>query len=59
MADVDLDQSCTLNKKIRTAQLAQFNFIFGSQPFSLLSLIPSSSTSGRFGGKEPKVAKGQ
>ncbi|XP_073443035.1 threonine--tRNA ligase 1, cytoplasmic-like isoform X1 [Dendrobates tinctorius] len=28
MADVDLDNSCTLNKKIRNAQLAQYNFIF-------------------------------
>ncbi|KAM3827903.1 threonine--tRNA ligase 1, cytoplasmic-like [Vipera latastei] len=28
MADVDLDQSSTLNKKIRNAQLAQYNFIF-------------------------------
>ncbi|XP_053318715.1 threonine--tRNA ligase 2, cytoplasmic-like [Spea bombifrons] len=28
MADIDLDQSCTLNKKIRNAQLAQYNFIF-------------------------------
>ncbi|XP_063170492.1 threonine--tRNA ligase 2, cytoplasmic-like [Candoia aspera] len=28
MADVDLDQSCTLNRKIRNAQLAQYNFIF-------------------------------
>ncbi|XP_028632544.1 threonine--tRNA ligase 2, cytoplasmic [Grammomys surdaster] len=27
MADVDLDDSCTLNKKIRNAQLAQYNFI--------------------------------
>ncbi|POI32761.1 hypothetical protein CIB84_003487 [Bambusicola thoracicus] len=27
MSDVDLDQSCTLNKKIRNAQLAQYNFI--------------------------------
>ncbi|XP_009992825.1 PREDICTED: probable threonine--tRNA ligase 2, cytoplasmic [Chaetura pelagica] len=26
-SDVDLDQSCTLNKKIRNAQLAQYNFI--------------------------------
>ncbi|XP_054417937.1 threonine--tRNA ligase 2, cytoplasmic [Pteronotus mesoamericanus] len=26
-ADVDLDHSCTLNKKIRNAQLAQYNFI--------------------------------
>ncbi|XP_053437920.1 threonine--tRNA ligase 2, cytoplasmic isoform X2 [Nycticebus coucang] len=27
MADVDLDHSCTLNKKIRNAQLAQYNFV--------------------------------
>ncbi|XP_050656018.1 threonine--tRNA ligase 2, cytoplasmic isoform X3 [Macaca thibetana thibetana] len=27
MADVDLDHNCTLNKKIRNAQLAQYNFI--------------------------------
>ncbi|XP_029430627.1 threonine--tRNA ligase 2, cytoplasmic-like isoform X2 [Rhinatrema bivittatum] len=27
MVDVDLDDSCTLNKKIRNAQLAQYNFI--------------------------------
>uniref|UniRef100_A0A8D1VF23 threonine--tRNA ligase n=1 Tax=Sus scrofa TaxID=9823 RepID=A0A8D1VF23_PIG len=27
MADVDLDHSCTLNKKIQNAQLAQYNFI--------------------------------
>uniref|UniRef100_A0A8C8DNY0 threonine--tRNA ligase n=1 Tax=Oryzias sinensis TaxID=183150 RepID=A0A8C8DNY0_9TELE len=27
MADVDLDPSCTLNKKIRNAQLSQYNFI--------------------------------
>ncbi|KAM4749501.1 threonine--tRNA ligase 2, cytoplasmic-like isoform 2-T2 [Rhinophrynus dorsalis] len=27
MVDVDLDHSCTLNKKIRNAQLAQYNFI--------------------------------
>lgn len=28
MADVDVDHSCTLTKKIRNAQLAQYNFIF-------------------------------
>uniref|UniRef100_A0A2K5VHY5 threonine--tRNA ligase n=1 Tax=Macaca fascicularis TaxID=9541 RepID=A0A2K5VHY5_MACFA len=27
MADIDLDPGCTLNKKIRNAQLAQYNFI--------------------------------
>ncbi|XP_005987820.1 threonine--tRNA ligase 1, cytoplasmic isoform X4 [Latimeria chalumnae] len=27
LADVDLDPGCTLNKKIRNAQLAQYNFI--------------------------------
>uniref|UniRef100_A0A673YCG9 threonine--tRNA ligase n=1 Tax=Salmo trutta TaxID=8032 RepID=A0A673YCG9_SALTR len=29
MTDVDCDASCTLNKKIRNAQLAQYNFILG------------------------------
>uniref|UniRef100_A0A8C4H801 threonine--tRNA ligase n=1 Tax=Dicentrarchus labrax TaxID=13489 RepID=A0A8C4H801_DICLA len=29
MTDVDLDPGCTLNKKIRNAQLAQYNFILG------------------------------
>ena len=29
MVDVDLDHGTTLNKKIRNAQLAQYNFIFG------------------------------
>lgn len=29
MVDVDLDHGTTLNKKIRIAQLAQYNFIFG------------------------------
>lgn len=40
MADVDLDDSCTLNKKIRNAQLAQYNFILGnlSSFFSMLGL---------------------
>lgn len=30
MADVDVDPGCTLNKKIRNAQLAQCNFILGN-----------------------------
>lgn len=40
MADVDLDDSCTLNKKIRNAQLAQYNFILGnlSPLFQILRL---------------------
>lgn len=29
MADADLDAGCLLNKKIRNAQLAQYNFILG------------------------------
>lgn len=29
MAEVDVDHGDTLNKKIRNAQLAQFNFILG------------------------------
>merc|ERR1719216_516796 len=28
MCDVDLDNSNTMNKKVRNAQLAQYNFIF-------------------------------
>lgn len=31
MADADLDSSCLLNKKIRNAQLAQYNFILGEK----------------------------
>lgn len=43
MTDVDLDPSCTLNKKIRNAQLAQYNFILGQWQHtfvSVLSVIP-------------------
>ena len=29
LSDVDLDEGTTMNKKIRNAQLAQYNFIFG------------------------------
>lgn len=29
MTDADLDSGCLLNKKIRNAQLAQYNFILG------------------------------
>ena len=29
MADVDTDSGTTLNKKVRNAQLAQYNFILG------------------------------
>lgn len=44
MTDVDLDPGCTLNKKIRNAQLAQYNFILGQYnalPFTPLSAISS------------------
>lgn len=47
MTDVDLDPGCTLNKKIRNAQLAQYNFILGqwqhtpSVTYSSLSLLLS------------------
>jgi len=30
MCDVDVDHGDTLNKKIRNAQLAQYNFILGN-----------------------------
>lgn len=29
MVDMNRDQSATLNKKIRSAQLSQYNYIFG------------------------------
>lgn len=29
LADLNSDQSATLNKKIRSAQLSQYNYIFG------------------------------
>lgn len=31
MADADLDSGCLLNKKIRNAQLSQYNFILGKR----------------------------
>ena len=34
LCDTDLDDSTTMNKKIRNAQLAQYNFIFGTQLYS-------------------------
>lgn len=36
MADIDDDRGATLNKKIRSAQLAQYNYIFGKDQFYLL-----------------------
>lgn len=41
MTDVDVDPGCTLNKKIRNAQLAQYNFILGESLFTVfLSVVP-------------------
>lgn len=34
MADIDDDRGNTLNKKIRSAQLAQYNYIFGEDSLS-------------------------
>lgn len=39
MTDVDLDPGCTLNKKIRNAQLAQYNFILGNLHNGFLYII--------------------
>lgn len=38
MAELDTDPSDTLNKKIRNAQLAQFNFILGEEIFSIYNI---------------------
>lgn len=52
MADADLDSGCLLNKKIRNAQLAQYNFILGEKlfhgaeiiiRFGVISMLPSVS----------------
>ena len=39
LCDHDLDTGTTMNKKIRNAQLAQYNFIFGKDS-SLLQIVP-------------------
>lgn len=39
MADADLNSGCLLNKKIRNAQLAQFNFVLGE--IILLEVLPN------------------
>ena len=44
MADVDLDCGCTLNNKIRNAQLAQYNFIFGNLNLYIFSQMLFFST---------------
>lgn len=44
MADVDLDRGCTLNNKIRNAQLAQYNFIFGNLNLYIFSQMLVFST---------------
>lgn len=44
MADVDLDRGCTLNNKIRNAQLAQYNFIFGNLNLYIFSQMLFFST---------------
>uniref|UniRef100_A0A8C5FMF3 threonine--tRNA ligase n=1 Tax=Gadus morhua TaxID=8049 RepID=A0A8C5FMF3_GADMO len=42
MTDVDVDPGCTLNKKIRNAQLAQYNFILGQSRNHSVSGLPLS-----------------
>lgn len=39
MTDIDVDPGCTLNKKIRNAQLAQYNFILGESLFTVCLLF--------------------
>ena len=39
LTDVDLDHGTTLNKKIRNAQLAQYNFIFGRLYLSVSQML--------------------
>ncbi|EPY80791.1 hypothetical protein CB1_000803004 [Camelus ferus] len=59
MADVDLDHSCTLDKKIRNAQLAQYNFILGGGgQCSVSSCGPRSGFPGRPGRQAFRVDHG-
>lgn len=44
MADADLDPGCLLNRKIRNAQLAQYNFILGERPSLLLPWLELQSS---------------
>lgn len=44
LTDIDLDHGTTLNKKIRNAQLAQYNFIFGERSFILFVSLKYVST---------------
>lgn len=39
MADADLDSGCLLNKKIRNAQLSQYNFILGKTSIMTVSVF--------------------
>ena len=39
MCEADLDNSNTMNKKVRNAQLAQYNFIFGKYLISILAYL--------------------
>lgn len=48
MTDVDLDPGCTLNKKIRNAQLAQYNFILGEYGGGALAPFVASSCPSRY-----------
>ena len=41
MVDVNYDRGETLNKKIRNAQLAQYNFILGKTSFYLKKFLHS------------------
>lgn len=43
MTDIDVDPGCTLNKKIRNAQLAQYNFILGKNKTICNALSPLGS----------------
>ena len=42
--DVNVESGETMNKKIRNAQLAQYNFIFGKYLTSLAKLLVSGIT---------------
>lgn len=60
MADADLDSSCLLNKKIRNAQVAQYNFILGktdyySRFFFAIHIFMTFTITMLFASKSPQI----
>jgi len=53
MCDADTDDSDTMNKKIRNAQLAQYNFILGAHSFHSVNIVYRVPVTGT---RSPRIA---